>query len=79
MITVTVSGDDADALAERLAELLAGTSVKIGPPTQLAVIAGGRAEGDEGRPPGRRRRQQSRDLAEAVAVPGQLPMPGTDR
>jgi hypothetical protein len=44
VITVTVSGRDAEALTARLAELLAGTGVQLGPTApQLSVVSGGRA------------------------------------
>ncbi len=64
MITVTVSGRDAEALTARLAELLAGTGVQLGPTApQLSVVSGGRAAG-----PRRARRRGGRSVTDHTAA-----------
>jgi hypothetical protein len=66
MITVTVSGRDAEALTARLAELLAGTGVQLGPTApQLTVVSGGRAAGPAGRGVGGPVRDRSHRRREA--------------
>ncbi|WP_100502178.1 hypothetical protein [Geodermatophilus chilensis] len=76
-ITVTITAPDPAALAGALDALRREQAVAVEPqPPQLAVIAGGLADDDGGRPSSRRR-PRPRDPAEPEPVPGQLALPGT--